>query len=47
MSLLQSDRLRGPEALRELEEAARQEEVRRKEQERLEGIKKKELANYY
>merc|ERR550532_1036992 len=32
------------EALREREEAARQEEVRRKEQERLEGIKKKELA---
>ena len=32
------------EALREREEAARQAEVKRKEQERLEGIKKKELA---
>ena len=32
------------EALREREEAARQEEIRRKEQERLDGIKKKELA---
>ena len=32
------------EALREREEAARQEELRRREQERLEGLKKKELA---
>ena len=32
------------EQLREREEAARQAEVKRKEQERLEGIKKKELA---
>ena len=32
------------EALRQREEAARQEELKRKEQERLEGLKKKELT---
>ena len=32
------------EALREREEAARQEEIKRKEQERLDGLKKKELS---